>query len=101
MPAHVEQVADQRVQPVGAFFDGGEQFALVLRPTSVTSVCRNVLTLAFTDASGVRRSCPTAASNAVRIRLPSAKPCGAGGFCGQPGSQDCAAGGQVHDAADA
>ena len=37
-----------------------------------TSVCRSVLTLALIDASGVRRSWLTAASSAVRIRLPSA-----------------------------
>ena len=37
-----------------------------------TSVCRRLLTLALIDASGVRRSWLTAASSAVRIRLPSA-----------------------------
>src|SRR3984957_14550114 len=37
-----------------------------------TSVCRRLLTLALIDASGVRKSWLTAASSAVRIRLPSA-----------------------------
>ena len=37
-----------------------------------TSVCRRLLTLALIEASGVRRSWLTAASSAVRIRLPSA-----------------------------
>ncbi len=37
-----------------------------------TSVWRRLLTLALIEASGVRRSWLTAASSAVRIRLPSA-----------------------------
>ena len=37
-----------------------------------TSVCRRLLTEALIEASGVRRSWLTAASSAVRIRLPSA-----------------------------
>ena len=49
----------------------------------------------------MRRSCPTAASNAVRIRLPSAKPLRAGGFCRKPGGKYRAPSGQMHDAADA
>jgi hypothetical protein len=36
------------------------------------SSLRRLVTAAFADASGVRRSCPTAASSAVRIRSPSA-----------------------------
>ena len=69
--AHVEQVADQGVEPVGVLLDGREQVGLVVWDHS-TSVCRRLLTLALIDASGVRRSWLTAASSAVRIRLPSA-----------------------------
>src|SRR5674476_427493 len=36
------------------------------------SLLRRLVTAAFADASGLRRSCPTAASSATRIRSPSA-----------------------------
>jgi hypothetical protein len=69
---HVEQVADQRVEPVGALLDGRQQRAWS-SAVQAMSVCRSVLTAAFTEASGVRRSWLTAASSAVRIRLPASR----------------------------
>ena len=53
-PAHVEQVADQRVQPVGGLLDGGQQRGLDRAAVHCTSVCRSVLTLALID--GQRRA---------------------------------------------
>ena len=49
-----------------------------------TSVCRRLLTLALIEASGVRRSWLTAASSAVRIRLPSASASACGGLGAEP-----------------
>ena len=64
--AHVEQVADERVEPVGLLVDRGEELVRVVgRPLDVRPASR-LVTDALIAASGVRRSCETAERIAVR-----------------------------------
>ena len=60
-PAHVEQVADEAFEPVGLLVDRVEELAgAARRPVDVVAAAGSS-TDALIDASGVRRSCETAA----------------------------------------
>ena len=71
-PAHVEQVVDQPGRAGRATRRRCQQLVAVLGATTSMSSLRRLVTAAFAEASGVRRSWPTAASSAVRIRSASA-----------------------------
>ena len=64
-PAHVEQVADERVEPLGFVVDRLQQLLAAAGSQSISSLSR-LVAAARIDASGVRRSWLTAASRAVR-----------------------------------
>ncbi len=71
-PTHVEEVADQAVEPVRLLLDRREELGDLVVVSTRTSSCRRLLTAALIDASGVRRSCETAARIAARRSLTSA-----------------------------
>ena len=71
-PAHVEQVADERVEPVGLLVDRLEELVASSSASSRRRAGSRLDTDALIDASGVRRSCDTACSSAVRSSLASA-----------------------------
>ena len=70
-PAGVEQVADEAVEAVGLLLDR-EQRLGDLSGVHATVGSRRPETIALIDASGVRRSCDTARSSAVRTASMSA-----------------------------
>ena len=82
--AHVEQVADQRVEPVRVLLDRGQQRRLVGSGSSCTSVCRRLLTLALIEASGVRRSWLTAREQRGAHPVALGQRLGLGGLGAQP-----------------
>ena len=67
--AHVEQVRHQRGEAVGLLLDGLEELGLGPARDHSMSVWRRLDADALIDASGVRRSCETAWSSAVRSSL--------------------------------
>ena len=83
--AGVEQVADQAVEAVGLGLDGGERVVELLRRSSRTSGSRSPLTIALIDANGLRRSCDTERSIAVRTASMSAEGRRIGGPVGRVG----------------
>ena len=68
-PAHVEQVRDEGGEPVGLLVDRHAELADAPRGSTRTSSASSDVTDALIEASGVRRSCDTAASNAERSSL--------------------------------
>ena len=82
-PAHVEQVADEAVEPVGLLVDGREELRRCAGVQS-TSCCRRLVADALIDGSGVRRSWETARRRAVRSASVSASGRGIGGLGLQP-----------------
>ena len=70
--AHVEQVADQGVEPVGLLVDGVRGTRAVASGGQSMSSWSRLLTDALIDASGVRRSWDTARRSAVRSASDSA-----------------------------
>ena len=65
-PAHVEEVADEVVEPVGALVDRLEQLTASPRARSRRRVAGGCSPTALIEDNGVRRSCDTAARSAVR-----------------------------------
>ena len=59
-PAHVEQVADEPVEPVGLLVDGLGELAALLGVPRPRRTGSRLVADALIDASGVRRSCDTA-----------------------------------------
>ena len=72
--AHVEQVPDEAVEPVGLLLDGGEELGGLVVATTRRRAGGGWSTDALIDASGVRRSWDTARSSAVRSSSASASP---------------------------
>ena len=70
--AGVEQVADEPVEPIGLLVDGDQRLGELVRRSTSTVGSRRPDTIALIDASGVRRSCDTARSSAVRTASTSA-----------------------------
>ena len=63
------RLPDERVEPVGLLVDRLEELAASSSGVHATSRWSRLVTDALIDASGVRRSCDTAASSAVRSSL--------------------------------
>lgn len=71
-PGHVQKVADQSVQPVGAFVDRGEQFLVLLGGVMDAGLSEGSDGEFDASTSGVRRSWETARRMEVRMVLLSA-----------------------------
>ncbi len=61
------------VEPVGRLLDGGQSARPVRRRTARRSGSRRLPTAALIEVSGLRRSCPTAESSALRVSVASAR----------------------------
>ena len=81
--AGVEQVADEHRQPVGLLVDGEQRLGDLVRASRRRVGSRRPETIALIDASGVRRSCDTARSIAVRTASMSASAAASFGLGGR------------------